>query len=113
MIEATLFPAALRRFGLYRFRFRGNGLDRHCVGETDELQRRFQQYRTPGRSQQTNIGMNAEFRAHPAAGRNIEVDIVAGGEPVRADLADKAIRRLPERAALVEGAAFGTIFLNR
>ena len=113
MIEATLFPAAPRRFGLYRFRFRGNGLDRHCVGETNELQRRFQQYRTPGRSRQADIGMSAEFRAHPAAGGNIEIDIVAGGEPVRADLADKAIRRLLERAALVEEGASGTIFLNR
>lgn len=113
MIEATLFPAAPRRFGFYRSRFRGNGPDRHCVGETDELQRCFQQYRTPGRSRQADIGMNAEFRAHSTAGGNIEIDIVAGVEPVRADLADKGIGRLLEHAALVEGAASGTIFLDR
>ncbi len=46
--------------------------------------------------------MNAEFRDHLAAGGEIEIDIVAGGEPIRADLAAKAIRRLPEHAAVVE-----------
>ena len=64
--------------------------------------------------------MNAEFRDHLAAGGEIEIDIVideidivASGEPIRTDLADKGIRRLLEHAAPVEGAAFGTIFLNR
>ena len=113
MIEATLFPAAPRRPRLYRFRLHGNGPDRQYVRETDELQRRFQQYRTPGRSRQADIGMSAEFRAHPAAGGNIEIDIVGGGEPVRADPADKGICRLLEHAALVERAASETIFLNR
>ena len=79
-----------------------------------------QHYRTPGPSQQTNIRMNAEFRDHMVAGGSIEVDIaidnidvVAGGEPVPVDLANKAMRRLLEHAALVDEAAAGTELLNR
>ena len=114
------FPAAPRQPGLYRFRLCGNGPARHYVGETDELRRRFQHYRTPGRSQQTNIRMNAEFRDHITGGGSIEVDIVidkiaviAGDEPVTIDLSDKAMRRLLEHAALVDEAAAGALLLNR
>lgn len=64
--------------------------------------------------------MNAAFRAHMANDGTVEVDIVtdgvtitAGGNPVRADLRDKAMRRLPEHAALVEGAVSGAIPPNR
>ena len=115
-----LFPAAPRRPGLYRFRLRGNGVARHYVGETDDLRRRFQNYRTPGKSQQTNIRMNGEFRDHMAAGGSIEIDIVvdsidvmAIGQPVRVNLSDKAIRRLLEHAALVDEATAGIQLLNR
>ena len=114
------FPATPRQPGLYRFRLSGNGPARHYVGETDELRRRFQHYRTPGSSQQTNIRMNAEFRDHMACGGSIEVDIVtdgiavtAGDEPVTVDLFDKAMRRLLEHAALVDEAAAGRKLLNR
>ena len=114
------FPTAPRQPGLYRFRLCGNGPARRYVGETDELRRRFQHYRTPGPSQQTNIRMNAEFRDHMATGGSIEVDtvidkidVIADGEPVRVDLANKAMRRLLEHAALVDEAAAGTKLLNR
>ena len=114
------FPSAPRRPGLYRFRLTGEGASRHYVGETDELQRRFQHYRTPGKSQQTNIRMNAVFREHLAAGGSIEldivvdrIDVVVGAEPVSVDLGNKAMRRLLEHAALVDEAAAGAILLNR
>ena len=118
--DGLQFPVAPRRPGLYRFRLRDNGIARHYVGETDELRRRFQNYRTPGKSQQTNIRMNAEFRDHMAAGGSIEIDIVvdkihvnATGQPVQVDLSDKAMRRLFEHAALVDEAAAGIQLLNR
>ena len=114
-----LFPVAPRRPGLYRFRLQGKDPARHYVGETDELRRRFQHYRTPGPSQQTNIRMNGEFRDHMAGGGSIEVDIVidkidivAGDEPIRVNLADKSMRRLLEHAALVDEAAAGAKLLN-
>ena len=115
-----LFPSAPRRPGLYRFRLGGNGPARHYVGETDELRRRFQHYRTPGPKQKTNIRMNAQFLDHMAAGGRIEVDIVVdriavatAGEPIDGDLAAKAMRRLLEYAALVDEGAAGVILLNR
>ena len=113
------FPAAPRRPGLYRFRLCSNGDDRHYIGETDELRRRFQHYRTPGRTQQTNIRINARFFDHMAAGGSIEVDIVddrvavtAAGTPLDVDLADKAMRGLLEHAALISDAAAGVELLN-
>ena len=55
-----------------------------------------------------------------ATGGSIEVDIAvdriavaAGEEPIRVDLADKAMRRLLEHAVLVGEAAGSAILLNR
>ena len=115
-----LFPAAPRQPGLYRFRLRDTGAARHYVGETDILQRRFQHYRTPGDRQQTNVRMNRKFLDHLAARGTIKVDIVidgvdivAGNQSVCVDLANKAVRRLLEHAALVDEAAAGVQLLNR
>ena len=115
-----LFPSAPRQPGLYRFRLLGNDDIRHYIGETDELRRRFQHYRTPGPSQKTNIRMNEEFRQHFATGGTIEVDIATDGISVSSagaslsvDLADKAMRRLLEHAALVSEAGAGVRLLNR
>ena len=90
------------------------------VGETDNLRRRLQHYRTPGPSQRTNIRMNSEFLDHLATGGTIEVaividnvDIVAGNGPISVDLANKAVRRLLVHAALVDEAAAGVQLLNR
>ena len=113
------FPAAPRRPGLYRFRLCGSGTELHYIGETDELRRRFQHYRTPGRTQQTNIRINARFCDHIAESGSIEVDIVdngvavtAAGAPLDVDLADKAVRGLLEHAALISDAATGVELLN-
>ena len=118
--NSLVFPAAPRQPGLYRFLLSGNGATRHYVGETEKLQQRFQRYRTPGKSQQTNIRMNAKFRAHLTTGGRIEVDIVTGeitvlaaDEPIEVDLSCKAMRRLLEHAALVDEDAAGTMLLNR
>lgn len=115
-----LFPTAPRQPGLYRFRLSSGGTTRHYVGETDNLQRRFQNYRTPDPSQRTNIRRNAEFRDHIETGGSIDVDIasdgitvVAGDDPVCVDLADKATRRLLEHASLVDASAAGIALLNR
>ena len=114
-----VFPAAPRRPGLYRFRLCGDADDRHYIGETDELRRRLQQYRTPGRKQQTNIRINARFCDHMVAGGSIEVDIVDGrvavsaaGTALEVDLAHKIMRGLLEHAALVSDAATGVDLLN-
>ena len=42
-----------------------------------------------------------------------KIVVANGGETLRVDLADKAIRRFPEHAALVIQAFVGTVILNR
>lgn len=115
-----LFPSAPRQPGLYRFRLLGSDDIHHYIGETDELRRRFQHYRTPGPSQKTNIRMNEEFHRHFAAGGTIGVDIAtdgisvsSAGATLNVDLADKAMRRLLEYATLVSEAGAGVKLLNR
>ena len=62
--------------------------------------------------------MNAEFRDHMATGGSIDIAVdriavAAGEEPIRVDLADKAMRRLLEHTVLVGEAAGSAILLNR
>ena len=85
-----------------------------------EPKRRFQHYRTPGSSQQTNLRLNGLFREHLERGGQIEVDVAAdgvevgwGGRPVPVDLNDADMRNLVESAGLVAGKAGGLATLNR
>ena len=114
------FPPTPCRPGLYRFRLCGNGAARHYVGETEDLRRRFQHFRTPGRTQQTNIRLNSQCQEHMAGGGEIEVDIVVdkvevttAGTALDVGLADETMRRLLERAAMIRDAAAGIELLNR
>ncbi len=118
-ISRLLIPAAPHRPGLYRFWLHVGEETRHCIGEADNLRRRLQHYRTPGPTQKTNIRLSAELRDHMAAGRRKKVDVVADGvevtargTPLRAELADRALRRLLEQAALIAEAEVGVDILN-
>ena len=70
-----LFPSTGYVPGVYRFRVVGDGPERHYVGEASELRRRFQQYRTPGSSQRTNLRLNKLFRDHLEGGGQVDVDV--------------------------------------
>ena len=101
-----------------QFRVVGDGPERHYVGEASELRRRFQQYRTPGSSQRTNLRLNQLFRDHLEGGGHIEVDVAEGvqlgsdGGPT-ADLNDASLRKLVESTGIVAGKAEGLGILNR
>ena len=82
--------------------------------------RRFQQYRTPGPSQQTNLRLNGLFCDHLEGGGQIELDVAtdgvevgSGGRPVPVDLNDAAMRNLVESAGIVAGKAGGLATPNR
>ena len=113
-----LFPSTGYVPGVYRFRVIGDGPERHYVGEASELRRRFQQYRTPDSSQQTNLRLNRLFRDHLEGGGQVEVDVAEGvqlgsdGRPA-ADLNDASVRKLVESAGIVAGKAEGLATLNR
>ena len=96
------FPMAPEKPGIYQFSIR----DRIYVGETDRLRRRFQHYRTPGPSQQTNIRMNYSILSALNEGfeivvstieqATINVDVI--DSPL--DLSRKSGRLLVESAVL-------------
>ena len=120
LVGGLLFPSTGYIPGVYRFRLSDNGPERDYVGEASELRRRFQHYRTPGSSQQTNLRLNGLFREHLERGGQIEVDVAAdgvevgwGGRPVPVDLNDADMRNLVESAGLVAGKAGGLATLNR
>ena len=117
---AVLFPAAPNVPGLYRFRLTGKGGATHYIGETADLRRRFQHYRKPGPTQQTNIRINHFLLKHCAAGDQAELDIIVGDvvlvlgkDSAQADLSDRPTRRLLEHAALVAEGGKGIDSLNR
>jgi hypothetical protein len=80
------------------------------IGESENLARRFRSYSSPGPSQQTSLRLNARFRRALYEGAEIGVAIAikgicigAAGAQVAADFASKAVRRLFESAAIVQG----------
>lgn len=67
-----VFPVLPSAPGLYRFSFETpNQAPRVYIGETDQLRRRAQHYRTPGATQRTNMRMHKEL-----------VDAIRGGARV-------------------------------
>ena len=102
-----VFPHLPEDAGVYRFRFTGAGQDGVYIGEASQLRRRGYHYTRPGPSQATNIRMNAEIRAHLAAGGRVEVSIVTeatieidGASSAALDLDAASSRRLVENAVL-------------
>lgn len=98
-----VFPSAPAAPGIYRFDLG----DRVYIGETDQLKRRFQGYRTPGARQATNIRLNAALTSllsggHPASAATVTNAVVdVDGRRAPLDLTYKAARLLLESAALV------------
>lgn len=96
------FPMAPEKPGIYQFAIR----DRIYVGETDRLRRRFQHYRTPGPSQQTNIRMNYSILTALNEGFEIMVSTIeqatinVDGINSPLDLSRKSGRLLVESAVL-------------
>jgi hypothetical protein len=98
--------------GLYRIRIRRrDDTESRYIGETDNLKRRFQNYRNPGNTQQTNLRINDIFLAAIADGAEVAVSIVTSDARISrnsqietADFSSKAIRRLFENfAQVIEG----------
>lgn len=96
------FPIAPEEPGIYQFTIR----DKIYVGETDRLRRRFQHYRTPGPSQQTNIRMNYSILTALNEGFEVVVSTIeqatinVDGIDSPLDLSRKSGRLLVESAVL-------------
>jgi hypothetical protein len=117
-----VFPRVPRPAGIYRLMLQdAAGFPAGVyVGEADLLARRFQHYRTPGVSQQTNLRLTSIMAAALAAGGRIAVEIAASAQLIAADgsaapldLRWKAARVLVERAAEVAERTAGAVVLNK
>jgi hypothetical protein len=111
------FPRASELPGLYCFDL----INQHAtyVGETDNLMRRLQHYRTPGPSQLTNIRLNALLSdALRDLSERISIRICEGAKIVighqerAADFRKKFERVLVEHAILVAAVSTGVSILN-
>lgn len=105
------FPAVPSQPGVYRFRIHGKSGERRYVGEAADLQRRFRNYRNPGKTQQTSLRINGVLKEALEEGAEIGVSLaneglalVCNGKALPFDLTDKATRRLFEHfAQVIEG----------
>ena len=108
------FPAVPEEPGIYQFAIRDN----IYVGETSRLRRRFQQYRTPGPSQQTNIRMNHSITAALNEGFEVVVSTIeqatinVDGIDSPLDLSRKSGRLLVESAVLCAAHLSGILVEN-
>jgi hypothetical protein len=110
------FPPVEGVPGLYRMRFSNrSGAYRPAIyiGQTDNLRRRLNGYRSPATSQQTNVRINTRLRQHLGAGEAVELDVVTeafvdvGGRDGPLDLTTGSARLLAVGAALVAATLAG------
>jgi hypothetical protein len=101
------FPQAPATGGLYRFKTRyPDGRFALYIGESENLRRRFSNYRNPGPTQQTSLRINAWLRELLSSGGEVSVAIVENARMTTkhgesgADFSVKSIRRLFEQLAI-------------
>jgi hypothetical protein len=101
------FPQVPANGGLYRFKTRyPDGRFAIYIGESENLRRRFSNYRNPGPTQQTSLRINAWLMELLSSGGEISVAIVQDARMTTrrgetgADFSVKSIRRLFEQLAI-------------
>jgi hypothetical protein len=100
------FPEARGEPGIYRIELYVKDDRVLYIGETENLKRRFYQYRNPGKSQATNHRICAEIRRTLRSGGRVEVSLAEEGwfcaraGCTRADLASANQRRLLEQLGI-------------
>ena len=108
-----LMPDPGRGPGTYRFRLTGGEAPSVYIGESEDMSRRFGQYRNPEASQRTNVRMNERMRGRIAGGGVVRVAVVIEAVLRVAechellDLAHPTGRRLVEEHLLAEAREAG------
>lgn len=117
--QKVRFPKTGAQPGLYRFEITSAEGPTHYIGETDQLARRLQHYRTPGPSQQTNLRLNALLIEHLTRRDPISLSTVTAGVTAfcagrehHVDMTVKTERLLLESAALLNARLAGVRTLN-
>ena len=116
--ERLKFPNCDSVPSVYRFRISSNEETEYYIGETDNLARRFQHYRTPGPSQMTNIRLSqnmVDTLKHDGA---VTVDLMDTRdarkklEYDRSAFENKYVRRMYESAAILQSVKQQRVILN-
>lgn len=114
------FPKVSKIPAIYRFRIKYVTHEERYIGETNNLRRRFHNYRNPGSTQQTSLRINAIIINALAKGAEISVSAVTtqvsvdfGKELATVNLKSKAMRCLCENAAILESGATSVDMLNK
>jgi hypothetical protein len=114
------FPRAARVPAIYWLRIPAtDGPGLAYIGQTDSLSRRFGNYRTPGPTQRTSLGINAMLVRTLELGGSIEVLVALqgyvylDGKEVALEMGSKFQRLLAESAAVVLAHFQGETLANR
>ncbi|CAL9584650.1 hypothetical protein SUDANB95_05070 [Actinosynnema sp. ALI-1.44] len=110
-----VFPALPHVPGIYRLTLSeapGQTRPMVYVGETDDLRRRLNSYRTPGSTQQTNVRLNEVVINHVRTGGRVVVAVATDAEvEVFGEIRPLSFRRKSARVA-AEHAALAAVYLD-
>jgi len=112
----VVFPNVESTAGLYKFSARyPDGRRGNYIGESENLKRRFGNYRNPGPTQQTSLRLNIWLRELLTDSGEVLITIAreATLDSVKVDLSRKAARRMFEQMAVVLESAEDIDSLNR
>ena len=113
------FPRVPIGPAIYRFAISQGGRTDFYFGETDEISRRLQHYRTPGITQRTNHRLNGLILDCLQNGGNAVVSVISkcsaryNGKTIDMDLRDKHQRKLVEGAAIFAAQMANQNLLNQ
>ena len=105
------FPSVESVPGIYRIRIKMRGKESVYIGESDNLKRRFRNYRNPGSTQQTSLRIGGLLTKALEAGAQISISYASkeafmrkGNKKVSLDFSSKVVRCLLENVAILNGA---------
>lgn len=115
-----VFPKVAKAPAIYRLLVRAAHGESLYIGESDNLARRFGNYRNPGPTQQTSRRINALLLVALKEGAEVAVAAVMEGAWIdwgkgkeNADLSSKVVRCLFENMAISDGGGSSVKLLNK
>lgn len=116
--DRLAFPKTPLGPAIYRFTLKQGDNAEYYIGETEEVSRRFQHYRTPSVTQRTNQRLNSHMMECLRKHGSVEIAVIecattkTGNSKEPLDLTEKLQRRLIEHAAIVSAQRENLSVLN-
>ena len=111
-----VFPAFIEQPNIYRIKIYNASKNTIYIGETNNMRRRAQGYRTPGPTQATNQRLNQKMCKSINSGYKISIALLAITEvsiDILTDLSQKHNRMFFEAAAISLAVSEGQLLLNK